>query len=134
MVARTQQHPVTRADTRHLPEPTGPARAVLVEAGEERILFRPLEKRFGCQPLGKPDKLLLDGRSKEEFTGERVGAPGNPDTGALRYGRIPGALSMPIESSPDVPSAFDPMVETTSRSGSSSTTCGSSTTRAARWS
>ena len=29
--------------------------------------------------LGKPDKLLLDGRSMEEFTGERVGAPGRSE-------------------------------------------------------
>jgi len=41
--------------------------------------------------LGKPGKVILDGRSPEEFNGQRVGGPGGPDTGALRYGRIPGA-------------------------------------------
>lgn len=34
---------------------------------------------------------ILDARSPEEYRGERVGAPGTPDVGALRYGRIPGA-------------------------------------------
>ncbi len=41
--------------------------------------------------LGKQDALILDGRSPEEFRGERVGGPGGPDIGAVRYGRIPGA-------------------------------------------
>ena len=41
--------------------------------------------------LGKPGEVILDGRSPEEYRGERVGGPGGPDTGALRYGRIPGA-------------------------------------------
>jgi thiosulfate/3-mercaptopyruvate sulfurtransferase len=34
---------------------------------------------------------IVDARSTEEYRGERVGGPGGPDTGALRYGRIPGA-------------------------------------------
>jgi thiosulfate/3-mercaptopyruvate sulfurtransferase len=37
------------------------------------------------------DTTILDARSPEEYRGERVGAPGGPDTGAVRYGRIPGA-------------------------------------------
>ena len=41
--------------------------------------------------LGAPQSLLLDGRSAEEYRGERVGATGGPDVGAMRYGRIPGA-------------------------------------------
>lgn len=41
--------------------------------------------------LGRPQTLLLDGRSPEEYRGERVGAPGGPDVGATCYGRIPGA-------------------------------------------
>lgn len=35
--------------------------------------------------------VLLDHRSPEEFRGERVNMPGNPDVGAERAGRIPGA-------------------------------------------
>ena len=34
---------------------------------------------------------ILDARSPEEYSGERVGGPGGPDVGAVRYGRIPGA-------------------------------------------
>lgn len=41
--------------------------------------------------LGQPQTLLLDGRSHEEYRGERVGATGGPDVGAMCYGRIPGA-------------------------------------------
>ncbi|MFN7085648.1 MAG: sulfurtransferase [Burkholderiales bacterium] len=41
--------------------------------------------------LGQDGKVILDGRSPEEYRGERVGGPGGPDVGALRYGRIPGA-------------------------------------------
>jgi thiosulfate/3-mercaptopyruvate sulfurtransferase len=47
--------------------------------------------------LGMPGTVILDGRSGEEYRGERVGAPGNPDTGALRYGRIPGARHLMFE-------------------------------------
>jgi thiosulfate/3-mercaptopyruvate sulfurtransferase len=42
-------------------------------------------------------RVLLDGRSPEEYRGERVGAPGMPDSGALRYGRIPGAKHLMFE-------------------------------------
>lgn len=41
--------------------------------------------------LGEPGLVVVDARSGEEYRGERVGAPGMPDTGAVRYGRIPGA-------------------------------------------
>ncbi len=41
--------------------------------------------------LGKDDVTILDLRSPEEYRGERVGGPGGPDVGAMRYGRIPGA-------------------------------------------
>lgn len=36
-------------------------------------------------------KVILDGRSPEEYEGKRVGGPGGPDVGAVRAGRIPGA-------------------------------------------
>jgi thiosulfate/3-mercaptopyruvate sulfurtransferase len=36
-------------------------------------------------------KVILDGRSPEEYKGLRVGGPGGPDVGAVRPGRIPGA-------------------------------------------
>jgi thiosulfate/3-mercaptopyruvate sulfurtransferase len=44
-----------------------------------------------------PRTLILDGRSPEEYRGERVGAPGGPDHGAMRYGRIPGAKHLHFE-------------------------------------
>ena len=65
--------------------------------------------------LGAPDKLLLDGRSKEEYSGERVGAPGNPDTGALRYGRIPGARHMMFEELLNADKSFKPAAEVRSQ-------------------
>lgn len=46
--------------------------------------------------LGKNDTVLLDGRSPEEYRGELLGPPGSPDAGAMRYGRIPGARSLPF--------------------------------------
>lgn len=49
------------------------------------------------QRLGQPSSLILDGRSAEEYRGERVGASTGPDVGALRYGRIPGAKHMFFE-------------------------------------
>ena len=41
--------------------------------------------------LDDPERLLLDLRSPEEYSGERVKAYGNFDHGAERGGRIPGA-------------------------------------------
>lgn len=52
-----------------------------MRAGRDRVLAA----------LGKPTTILLDARSSEEYSGERVGAPGMPDVGAERAGRIPGA-------------------------------------------
>lgn len=43
------------------------------------------------QALGQGGKVILDGRSPEEYQGLRVGGPGGPDVGAVRAGRIPGA-------------------------------------------
>jgi len=37
------------------------------------------------------DTVILDARSPEEYSGERVQGPGGPDHGAVRAGRIPGA-------------------------------------------
>ena len=57
------------------------------------------------------DTLILDGRSHEEYRGERVGAPGTPDVGALRYGRIPGAKHVFFEDLLDENKAFRPAAE-----------------------
>jgi thiosulfate/3-mercaptopyruvate sulfurtransferase len=44
--------------------------------------------------LGQPGRLLLDVRSPEEYSGERVMPPPNFDHGAERKGRIPGAVHL----------------------------------------
>lgn len=61
--------------------------------------------------LGKDSTLLLDGRSPEEYHGQRVGGPGSPDEGALRYGRIPGAKHLYFEELLDANKAFKPAAE-----------------------
>ena len=55
--------------------------------------------------------VILDGRSPEEYRGERVGAPGMPDVGAMRYGRIPGAKHVYFEDLLDDNKAFRPAPE-----------------------
>jgi len=44
--------------------------------------------------LGKPGRLLLDVRSSEEYSGERVMEYPHFDHGAERTGRIPGAVHL----------------------------------------
>ena len=85
--ARQRWQAEGRSLTTKLPVPPAP------------VVYRPTKRnepmRVGrdevLAALGKADQVILDGRSTEEYKGERVGAPGHPDTGALRYGRIPGA-------------------------------------------
>ena len=48
--------------------------------------------------LYDPDRVLLDGRSIEEYRGERVKPPPSFDHGAERKGRIPGARHLPAQS------------------------------------
>ena len=55
--------------------------------------------------------LILDGRSPEEYRGERVSPPGGPDVGALRHGRIPGARHVYFESLLDKDERFRPVDE-----------------------
>ena len=61
--------------------------------------------------LGDSAKLILDGRSHEEYAGTRVGGPVGPDVGALRYGRIPGAKHLFYEDFLDTNKAFKPAAE-----------------------
>ncbi len=58
--------------------------------------------------LGRNGTVILDGRSPEEYRGERVGGPDGPDIGALRYGRIPGAKHLYFEELLDGNKAFRP--------------------------
>ncbi|HMJ45018.1 MAG TPA: sulfurtransferase [Pseudolabrys sp.] len=69
-----------------------PARAPAVD-------YRPVARREEMRThrdtvlaaLGDGHTVILDARSPEEYNGKRVGGPGGPDVGAVRYGRIPGA-------------------------------------------
>ena len=58
--------------------------------------------------LGRRDQIILDGRSREEYRGERVGVPGMADVGALRYGRIPGAKHLMFEELLETDKSFKP--------------------------
>ncbi|HEX6005666.1 MAG TPA: sulfurtransferase [Burkholderiales bacterium] len=61
--------------------------------------------------LGREGFVILDGRSPEEYKGSRVGGPGGPDVGAVRYGRIPGAKHLYFEDLLDANKAFRPEAE-----------------------
>ena len=61
--------------------------------------------------LKRSSALMLDGRSPEEFSGQRVGGPEGPDVGAVRYGRIPGAKHLYFEALLDGNKAFRPAAE-----------------------
>jgi thiosulfate/3-mercaptopyruvate sulfurtransferase len=53
--------------------------------------------RYVLEGLEHDDRVLLDGRSSEEYRGLRVNTPEGPDVGAVRYGRIPGAKHVYFE-------------------------------------
>lgn len=55
-------------------------------------------RRDVLQALGNDQISILDHRSFEEYSGQRVGLPGKPDVGAERYGRIPTAKHLPFDS------------------------------------
>jgi thiosulfate/3-mercaptopyruvate sulfurtransferase len=61
--------------------------------------------------LGREGLVILDARSPEEYRGDRVGGPGGPDVGAVRYGRIPGAKHLYFEDLLDANKAFRPEAE-----------------------
>jgi thiosulfate/3-mercaptopyruvate sulfurtransferase len=57
---------------------------------------------------GKP---LIDVRSPEEFSGEKLHMPDYPQEGALRGGHIPGALSVPWARAANPDGTFKPIEE-----------------------
>ena len=63
--------------------------AALCELPVTDIALSTLASVVGARP--EDDTVILDARSPEEYSGERVGGPGGPDVGAVRYGRVPGA-------------------------------------------
>jgi len=82
---------------------------------EYRPVARRESMRIGYQAvlatLGKPEPALLDGRTPEEYRGERVNGPPGPDHGALRYGRIPGAKHLYFEELLNADRSFKPAAE-----------------------
>jgi thiosulfate/3-mercaptopyruvate sulfurtransferase len=89
------------------PPPAAPVTYTPVKRVERMRVLR--DKMF--KVVGSEAALLLDGRSPEEYRGERVGGPGGPDVGALRYGRIPGAKHLYFEELLDGNKAFKPEAE-----------------------
>ena len=83
------------------------------------VQYRPVARNEGMRTsyrevlagLGKPEPVLLDARSPEEYRGERVNGPGSPDVGALRYGRIPGAKHLYFEDLLNPDKSFKPVPE-----------------------
>jgi thiosulfate/3-mercaptopyruvate sulfurtransferase len=77
----------------------GRALTTEVPARPPAVNYRPVERRESMRihrddvlaALGNNSTVILDARSPEEYSGARVGGPGGPDVGAVRYGRIPGA-------------------------------------------
>jgi thiosulfate/3-mercaptopyruvate sulfurtransferase len=89
------------------PPPAAPVTYTPVKRVERMRVLR--DKMF--KVVDSKASLLLDGRSPEEFRGERVGGPEGPDVGALRYGRIPGAKHLYFEELLDGNKAFKPVAE-----------------------
>jgi thiosulfate/3-mercaptopyruvate sulfurtransferase len=83
------------------------------------VEYRPVKRRERMRihrdkvlkALGREQITILDGRSHEEYGGLRVGGPGGPDVGAVRYGRIPGAKHLYFEDLLDASKAFKPESE-----------------------
>jgi thiosulfate/3-mercaptopyruvate sulfurtransferase len=93
--------------TTDVPPESAPATYTPVKRVERMRLLR--DKMF--KVVDSKGALLLDGRSPEEYRGERVGGPEGPDVGALRYGRIPGAKHLYFEDLLDANKAFKPAAE-----------------------
>jgi thiosulfate/3-mercaptopyruvate sulfurtransferase len=88
----TTKNPVPPQPVAYQPVP----RVETMRIGREELLRR----------LRHPGKVIIDARSPEEYAGLLVGAPGSPDTGAVRYGRIPGAKHLYFEDLLDGNKAF----------------------------
>jgi thiosulfate/3-mercaptopyruvate sulfurtransferase len=89
------------------PQPPAPVEYRPVKRSEKMRIHR--DKVLTA--LKKGGAVILDGRSPEEYRGERVGGPGGPDIGAVRYGRIPGAKHLYFEELLDGNKAFKPLPE-----------------------
>ena len=99
------------AEGRPLVTEEPPVAAPVAYAPVKRVERMRIHRDKVLVALRKDAALLLDGRSPEEYHGQRVGGPGGPDVGALRYGRIPGAKHLYFEDLLDGNRAFKPVAE-----------------------
>ena len=76
-----------RALTQAVPEPVAAVRYAPTQRQEQMRVLR--DEVLAAVRTGSA--AILDARSPEEYSGQRVGGPGGPDVGAVRPGRIPGA-------------------------------------------
>ncbi len=92
-------------------EPPPPARRGRVTAGDEDHSSRVGRDEI-LDGLGRPDRVLVDLRSDEEYRGERVSPITAPyDHGAERAGHIPGARNLPRDRLLDDSGRFLPAAE-----------------------
>jgi len=83
------------------------------------VNYRPVARRESMRiyrdevlaALGDKHTVILDARSPEEYSGKRVGGPGGPDVGAVRYGRIPGARHLYYADLLNAEKSFKPAAE-----------------------
>jgi len=81
-----------RALTRDVPQFPRAQYAVRKRREDMRVDYRNV-----LHGLDNAGRVLLDGRSPQEYEGTRVNTPEGPDVGAVRYGRIPGAKHIYFE-------------------------------------
>jgi len=79
------------ADGYHLVTEVPPPSAATTHAVSSRREHMRADRQQVLAAIGRAGSVIIDARSGEEYRGERVGAPGSPDVGAVRHGRIPGA-------------------------------------------
>lgn len=89
-----------------------------VPAKPKPVTYRPMQRREemrigrdGVLAALSDGTIILDGRSPEEYNGTRVGGPGGPDVGAVRYGRIPGARHVYFADLFEADNRFKPAAE-----------------------
>jgi thiosulfate/3-mercaptopyruvate sulfurtransferase len=99
------------AEGRPLVTEEPPPAAAVTYVPNKRVEKMRIHRDKMLKSLGKEGLTLLDVRSPEEYRGERVGGPGGPDVGAVRYGRIPGAKHLYFEDLLDANKAFRPNSE-----------------------
>jgi thiosulfate/3-mercaptopyruvate sulfurtransferase len=97
----------------------GRALTTEVPAKPAAVTYRPVPRRESMRiyrdqvlaALGDAQTVILDARSPEEYSGQRVGGPGGPDVGAVRYGRIPGARHLHYADLFNADMSFKPAAE-----------------------